>query len=116
MIGLVALFGIALRNGLLLVFYYRTLFPGGESGITVEEARSIAVEMLPVVLVTASVAIMGLLPLAVYGGTAGDEIAGPLAIVIIGGLGTGAILTALALPRMLPRILHVGRMRRREDI
>ncbi len=116
LIGLVALFGIALRNGLLLVFYYRTLSPGGESGITVEKARAIAVEMLPVVLVTASVAIMGLLPLAVYGGTAGDEIAGPLAVVIIGGLGTGAILTALALPRMLPRILHVGRMRRREDV
>ena len=116
LIGLVALFGIALRNGLLVVFHYRTLSPGGEAGLTLEEARAVAVEMLPVVLVTATVAIMGLLPLAVYRGTAGDEIAGPLAVVIIGGLGTGAILTAVALPRMLPRILHAGRIRRREDI
>lgn len=116
LIGLVALFGIALRNGLLLVFHYRALSPGGESGMTVERALAIAVEMLPVVLITASVAIMGLLPLAVYSGTAGDEIAGPLAVVIIGGLGTGAILTALALPRILPQVLHAGRRRRREDI
>lgn len=116
LIGLIALFGIALRNGLLLVFHYRTQSPAGELGISLEEARRIAVEMLPVVLVSATVAVVGLLPLAWYAGTAGDEIAGPLAVVIIGGLGTGAILTALALPRMLPRILQVGRMPRRQDI
>ncbi len=116
LIGLIALFGIALRNGLLLVFHYRAQSSGGQSGLSAEEARRIAMEMLPVVLVSATVAVVGLLPLALYAGTAGDEIAGPLAMVIIGGLGTGAILTALALPRILPRILPVGHMRRSEDI
>lgn len=116
LIGLIALFGIALRNGLLLVFHYRTLSAGSESQISLEGARDIAIEMLPVVLVSATVAIVGLLPLALWSGTAGDEIAGPLAVVIIGGLGTGAILTALALPRMLPRILRVSGMGRHQDI
>lgn len=105
LIGLVALFGIALRNGLLLVFQYRAQSPPGAAALTYEQTRHIALEMLPVVLISATAAVSGLLPLALYTGTAGDEIAGPLAVVIIGGLVTGALLTALALPRMLPRIL-----------
>lgn len=115
LIGLVALFGIALRNGLLLVFHYDMQSGIDETSVSLDQARKVALEMLPVVLITASAAIVGLLPLAIYAGTAGDELAGPLALVIIGGLGTGTILTALALPRILPLILEFRGKRRTPD-
>ncbi|MGC9271381.1 efflux RND transporter permease subunit [Acidiphilium sp.] len=107
LIGLVTLFGIALRNGLLLLITYRrhitriTTIPEN----TADLAQDVAIEILPIILLTTTVTAFGLLPLAIATGTAGDEVGGPLAIVLIGGLLAGTILTMLFLPRLAPRVL-----------
>ncbi|MDD2875986.1 MAG: efflux RND transporter permease subunit [Acidiphilium sp.] len=100
MVGLVTLFGLSLRNGLLLLIHYRRLVL--EEGLPWgwETARRGAMDRLPAILITAIVTALGLLPLALAAGSPGDEIEGPMAIVILGGLVTATALTLLVLPRL----------------
>jgi Cu/Ag efflux pump CusA len=107
LVGLVTLFGIALRNGLLLLLNYRRrtdiATQTGADATTL--AHEVALDTLPIILLTTTVTILGLLPLAVATGLPGDEVGGPLAIVLIGGLLAGTILTMLVLPRLAPQVL-----------
>ncbi len=94
-VGFIALFGIAMLNGVVLVTYIRQL---RERGLPVEEAaREGAKIRLRPVLMTAMVASFGFIPMALNTGL-GAEVQRPLATVVIGGLITSTLLTLLVLP------------------
>lgn len=96
-VGFIALFGVAVLNGVVLVAYMNQLL--GE-GYTVDQAsiQGACLRLRPV-LMTASVAILGLVPLLFATGT-GSEVQRPLATVVVGGLLTSTILTLLVLPAL----------------
>jgi CzcA family heavy metal efflux pump len=100
MIGAVMLVGIVVRNGIMLVDYSNMARRGGAS----REAavRTAASKRLRPILMTASVTILGLLPLAAGWGT-GAELQRPLAVAVIGGLLTSTLLTLLVLPAAMIR-------------
>jgi CzcA family heavy metal efflux pump len=104
-VGLVTVFGITLRNGLMLLSHYRHLVTQEGFAWSAEAAERGAVERVVPVLLTATVAALGLLPLAVGSGLPGQEIEGPMAIVILGGLLSSTPLTLLALPGLAARSL-----------
>lgn len=96
-VGFIALFGVAVLNGVVLVSYINTL---REEGRSVEEAVfEGTMRRLRPVLMTAMVAILGLLPLLFSRG-AGSEVQRPLAAVVVGGLFTSTFLTMLLLPTL----------------
>lgn len=97
MVGFVTLFGIAVRNGILLVNHYDHLQR--------REGRSIAdsiiqgsMERLVPILMTALTAALGLIPLALAKGRPGSELLAPLAIVVLGGLASSTILNLFVVP------------------
>lgn len=96
-VGFIALFGIALENGMILVTYFNQLL---RDGVRMDEA-SIKGSMLRVrpVMMTAITTALGLIPLLFATGT-GSEVQRPLATVVIGGLFTSTILTLLVLPAL----------------
>ncbi|RAX54989.1 CusA/CzcA family heavy metal efflux RND transporter [Helicobacter sp. 16-1353] len=94
-VGFIALFGIAVLNGLVMVSYFIALL---KSGYKLDEAVRVgAKRRLRPVLMTAFIAGFGLLPLLLSSGV-GSEVQRPLAIVILGGLATSSILTLVILP------------------
>ncbi|OYX66399.1 MAG: CusA/CzcA family heavy metal efflux RND transporter [Sphingomonadales bacterium 32-64-17] len=99
-VGFIALLGIAVLNGLVMVTYIRQL---REGGMTLPDAvRRGAERRLRPVLMTASVAAFGLVPLLFATGP-GSEIQKPLAIVVIGGLVSATLLTLIMLPILYER-------------
>ena len=96
-IGFIALFGIALENGMVLVTYLNRLVRDGIS----MDAASVegACQRLRPVLMTATTTALGLIPLLVSQGT-GSEVQRPLATVVVGGLVTSTILTLLVIPAL----------------
>lgn len=100
LVGFVTLFGVATRNGLLLVDNYNTKFAQGMPLKDVLVKGSM--ERLNAILMTAFTSALGLLPLVVSGG-AGQEILRPLSIVVLGGLFTSTALTLLVLPALYSR-------------
>lgn len=101
-IGFIALSGVAVLNGLVMLTFIRQL---REEGMKVAEAvRSGAVQRLRPVLMTAMVASLGFIPMALATGT-GSEVQRPLATVVIGGILSSTILTLLVLP-LLYSIAH----------
>ncbi len=98
-IGFIALFGVAVLNGLVLVSRGRDL---SEGGLAPEEAAEAAgLSRLRPVLMTASITIFSLLPMLFATGP-GSEIQKPLAVVMICGLATSTLLTLLVLPALYP--------------
>ncbi len=96
-VGFIALFGIALQNGMLLVTYLNQLYREGK---TIDEASIEGAKLrLRPVLMTALTTMLGLLPLLIATGT-GSEVQRPLATVVIGGLFTSTILTLIVLPAL----------------
>ena len=94
-VGFIAVFGVAVLNGVVLVSYINQL---REAGMTQEEAVAVGAERrLRPVLMTASVAILGLLPLLLADGI-GSNVQRPLAAVVVGGLVTSTLLTLVVLP------------------
>jgi cobalt-zinc-cadmium resistance protein CzcA len=94
-IGFIALFGQAVLNGVVMVSYFNQLQDEGHS---VEEAVTLgAATRLRTVLMTAMLAMLGLLPMALSHGI-GSETQRPLAVVIIGGLVSATLLTLVVLP------------------
>lgn len=94
-VGFIALLGIAVLNGLVLVSYFNQLMAGGAPvEVAVFEGAS---RRLRPVLMTASIAALGLVPLLFASGP-GSEIQKPLAVVVIGGLITSTLLTLVLLP------------------
>ncbi len=100
MIGAVMLVGIVVRNGIMLVDYSNMARRAGAS--REEAVRTAAAKRLRPILMTASVTILGLLPLAAGWGT-GAELQRPLAVAVIGGLLTSTLLTLLVLPSAMIR-------------
>jgi cobalt-zinc-cadmium resistance protein CzcA len=94
-VGFIALLGIAVLNGVVMVSYFNQLMHQGlsMSDVVIQGAM----RRLRPVLMTASIAALGLVPL-VFASGAGSEIQRPLAIVVIGGLFTSTLLTLLILP------------------
>lgn len=94
-VGFIALFGIAVLNGLVMVSYFISLI---KNGYSIDDAVKIGAERrLRPVLMTAFIAGFGLLPLLLSSGV-GSEVQRPLAVVILGGLVTSCMLTLLILP------------------
>lgn len=100
MVGFVTLFGITLRNSIMLITHYEHLVAVEGRVWDLETAIEGACDRLVPILMTALVTGLGLLPLAIGAGTAGREVEGPLAIVILGGLITSTALNLLVLPSL----------------
>ncbi|MCB2052201.1 MAG: efflux RND transporter permease subunit, partial [Novosphingobium sp.] len=111
-VGFIALLGIAVLNGLVMVSYFRQL---REEGVPLHEAvRQGAKRRLRPVLMTASIAAFGLVPLLFATGP-GSEIQKPLAIVVIGGLVSATLLTLVLLPILYERFGENAREREAGD-
>ncbi len=96
-VGFIALFGVAVLNGVVMVSYFNQLLA---EGLAVAEAvREGAMLRLRPVLMTATVASLGLIPLLLATGI-GSEVQRPLATVVIGGLVTSTLLTLIGLPAL----------------
>jgi HME family heavy-metal exporter len=97
MVGFITLFGISIRNGILLINHYNHLIE--HEGVPLREAiRQGSMERLVPILMTALAAALGLLPLALAAGKPGSELLAPLAIVTLGGLLTSTILNLIVVP------------------
>lgn len=95
-IGFIALFGVAVLNGIVLIGTFKQLAREGLTGIEEQVKEGTKIRLRPV-LMTAMVASLGFLPMALSTG-AGAEVQKPLATVVIGGLITATLLTLLVLP------------------
>ena len=101
-VGFIALSGVAVLNGLVMISFIRGL---REGGATLDAAiREGAITRLRPVLMTALVASLGFVPMAIATGT-GAEVQRPLATVVIGGILSSTALTLLVLP-VLYRLAH----------
>jgi len=100
LVGFVTLFGVATRNGLLLVDNYNTKFAAGMplKDLLIQGSM----ERLNAILMTAFTSALGLAPLVIAGGP-GKELLQPLSIVVLGGLFTSTALTLLILPALYAR-------------
>jgi HME family heavy-metal exporter len=97
LVGFITLFGIAVRNGILLVNQYQT--HGRDGGETLVHAIVHgSEERLVAILMTALCAALGLIPLALMVGQPGAEILAPLAIVVLGGLVSSTALNLVVVP------------------
>jgi cobalt-zinc-cadmium resistance protein CzcA len=105
-IGFIALFGQAVLNGVVMVSYFNQLCDTGISPF--QAVLEGALVRLRTVLMTALLAMLGLLPIALSHGI-GSEVQKPLAVVIIGGLISATILTLIVLPTLY--LLFAGRER-----
>jgi Cu/Ag efflux pump CusA len=103
LVGFITLFGIATRNGIMLVSHIRHLVH--EEGVRdLDEAvRRGALERLVPILMTALAAGLGLVPLALSGGEPGSEIQAPMAVVILCGLATSTALNMFIVPALYRR-------------
>ena len=95
-VGFIALFGVAVLNGIVLIGYFNQLKEEGRTDLYQRILEGTQVRLRPV-LMTATVASLGFLPMALSR-SAGAEVQRPLATVVIGGLVTATLLTLLVLP------------------
>jgi len=95
-VGFIALFGVAVLNGIVLIAYFNQLKSEGMNDIYKRIHEGTKARLRPVIL-TAAVASLGFLPMALSSG-AGAEVQKPLATVVIGGLITATLLTLIVLP------------------
>ena len=113
MVGFVTLFGITVRNSIMLVSHFRHLVEADGLPWNLDTAVRGAQERLPSILMTALVTALAMLPIAVNSDNAGREIMGPMAAIIIGGLVSSTVLNLLVLPSVM---LHFGRFRPTEAV
>ena len=97
MVGFITLFGIAVRNGILLVNHYRHLVEIDGKPMA-EAIVQGSMERLVPILMTALCAALGLVPLALAAGEPGSELLAPLAVVVLGGLLTSTFLNLIVVP------------------
>ncbi len=98
LVGFIALFGISTRNSIMLVSHYRHLEIEAGGGPGPDLVLRGSLDRLSPILMTALVTGLGLLPLVIGGGRAGQEIEHPMAVVILGGLASSTLLNLLVLP------------------
>ena len=96
MVGFITLFGIAVRNGILLVRHYFDLIADGRALLDAVVEGSLA-RLVPI-LMTALTAALGLLPIVFAAGEPGSEILAPLSIVVLGGLLSSTFLNLVVVP------------------
>jgi len=99
LVGFVALFGVSIQNSVILVTRVRELRRQGHE--VMEAIKEGATSRVRPMVMTALMALLGLLPMALSTGV-GAETARPFAVVIIGGLITGTVLTLFILPLLYP--------------
>ena len=111
-VGFIALSGVAVLNGLVMLSFMRQLI---QQGATKNDAiRLGALTRLRPVVITALVASLGFVPMALATGT-GAEVQKPLATVVIGGLISATLLTLFVLPALYARFAGGARPRREQD-
>jgi len=107
LVGFITLFGIAVRNGILLVNHYKHLIE--VDGVPLADAIiQGSMERLVPILMTALAAALGLLPLALAAGKPGSELLSPLAVVVLGGLLTSTFLNLVVVPAGYALVHRVG--------
>jgi cobalt-zinc-cadmium resistance protein CzcA len=112
-VGFIALSGVAVLNGVVMVTFIRSLL---EQGRSLDEAiREGALTRLRPVLMTAPVASLGFIPMAFNVG-AGAEVQRPLATVVIGGIISSTLLTLLVFPALYRLALGARLRRRRQEL
>ncbi|TGY88216.1 efflux RND transporter permease subunit [Marinicauda algicola] len=102
-IGFITLFGIATRNGVMMVAHIRHLTLSAEAPSFDEAVRRGAMERLVPILMTALATALALVPLALSGGEPGSEIQAPMAVVILFGLVSSTVLNMIVLPALYAR-------------
>lgn len=112
LVGFVTLFGITLRNTIMLLSHYQFLVNKESCIWNLDTCIRGATERLPSILMTALVAGLALLPIALGSNQPGKEIEGPMAAIIIGGLFTSTMLNLLILPTIL---LNFGSFKKNID-
>jgi Cu/Ag efflux pump CusA len=102
LVGFITLFGIASRNGIMLITHYRHLL--ATEALTIEEAvvRGSVDRLIPI-LMTALTAALALIPIVLATGEPGNEIQAPMAVVILGGLTSSTLLNVLVIPSLFAR-------------
>ena len=102
-VGFVTLFGITVRNSIMLLSHYRYLVEAEGKDWNLDTAVQGAQERLPSILMTALVTALAMFPIAFNSDNPGREIMGPMAAIIIGGLASSTLLNLLLLPAILLR-------------
>ncbi|MBM4228204.1 MAG: efflux RND transporter permease subunit, partial [Gammaproteobacteria bacterium] len=102
-VGFVTLFGITVRNSIMLVSHYDHLVRVEGCAWNLETALRGARERLPAILMTALVTALAMLPLTIDSDNPGREIMGPMAAIIVGGLLSSTVLNLLLMPALLYR-------------
>jgi Cu/Ag efflux pump CusA len=100
-VGFVTLFGITVRNSIMLLSHYKYLVEVKGNYWNLETAIQGAQERLPSILMTALVTALAMLPIAFNSDNPGREIMGPMAAIIVGGLASSTVLNLMLLPAML---------------
>jgi len=107
-VGFVALFGITMRNSIMMISHFDHLTTNEGLAWGRETALRGASERLLPILMTATVTALGVLPLALGSQQPGRELEGPMAIIILGGLITSTLLNLLVLPSLALRYGRFG--------
>ncbi len=97
LVGFITLFGIAVRNGILLVNHYKHLVEQEDASMYDAIVRGSQERLVPI-LMTALTAALALIPIVLKGDTPGNEILAPLSVVILGGLLTSTFLNLVVVP------------------
>lgn len=108
LVGFVTLFGITVRNSIMLISHYQHLVAVEGCDWNTATALRGARERLPSIVMTGLVTALAMLPIAFDSDNAGREIMGPMAAIIIGGLATSTLLNLLVMPTLM---LYFGRFR-----
>ena len=103
MVGLVTVFGVSARNAILLLSHYEHLVEVEDAPWSAATVMRGAEERLVPILMTAAVTALGLLPLALGMKQPGQEIEGPMAVTVLGGLVTSTLLNLVVLPALAER-------------